>query len=114
MFSKIVPAFSTDNIGTLGWYRLSVLMPMLTNCTGPLFLVAFIYEGLGLLLAFIVKQFFWVPHRFRYGILVAGGWGNYGDIRECRDRPRCACFWLTDMPDSHICRYEYNCWAAVQ
>ena len=30
----------------------------------------------------MVKQFFWVPHRFRHGILVAGGWGNTGDIRE--------------------------------
>lgn len=44
--------------------------------------MAFIYEGMGLLLAWIVKQFFWVPHRFRYGILVAGGWGNYADLRE--------------------------------
>ncbi|KAF5368909.1 hypothetical protein D9758_003080 [Tetrapyrgos nigripes] len=47
---------------------------------GPLVLVALIYEGLGVVFAFLVKQFFWVPHRFRYGILVAGGWGNVGDI----------------------------------
>lgn len=33
-------------------------------------------------MAFVIKQFFWVPHRFRYGILVAGGWANVGDIRE--------------------------------
>jgi auxin efflux carrier family protein len=24
--------------------------------------------------------FFWVPHRFRWGFIVAGVWGNYGDI----------------------------------
>lgn len=49
---------------------------------GPLVLVAVLYELLGIVFAFIIKQFFWVPHRFRYGIIVAGGWGNVGDIRE--------------------------------
>ncbi|KDQ52951.1 hypothetical protein JAAARDRAFT_210200 [Jaapia argillacea MUCL 33604] len=64
MFSKIVPAFNSDNI----------------NALGPLVLVAVLYEIIGIAIAWIIKQFFWVPHRFRYGILVAGGWGNYGDI----------------------------------
>ena len=32
-------------------------------------------------MAWTIRRFFWVPHRFRYGILAAGGWGNYGDIR---------------------------------
>ncbi|EJD04584.1 auxin efflux carrier [Fomitiporia mediterranea MF3/22] len=63
-FSKIVPAFTSQNVGALG----------------PLVLVAVIYEALGVLLAWIVKQFFWVPHRFRYGILIAGGWSNVGDV----------------------------------
>ncbi|KIK52861.1 hypothetical protein GYMLUDRAFT_49707 [Collybiopsis luxurians FD-317 M1] len=64
MFSKMVPAFTPENIGALG----------------PLVLVAVIYEVLGVFMAWICKTFFWVPHRFRYGILVAGGWGNVGDI----------------------------------
>ncbi|KAJ7158124.1 auxin efflux carrier transmembrane protein [Mycena filopes] len=64
MFSKIVPAFTSQNISALG----------------PLVLVALVYEGMGIVLAWLVSQFFWVPHRFRWGILVAGGWGNYGDI----------------------------------
>ncbi|KAJ7042178.1 auxin efflux carrier transmembrane protein [Mycena alexandri] len=64
MFSKIVPAFTSQNISALG----------------PLVLVALLYEGMGMVLAWLVSQFFWVPHRFRWGILVAGGWGNYGDI----------------------------------
>jgi hypothetical protein len=34
-------------------------------------------------MAWTIRRFFWVPHRFRYGILAAGGWGNYGDIRMC-------------------------------
>ena len=45
-------------------------------------LVAVLYEIIGGLIAWIIKQFFWVPHRFRYGILVAGVFGNVGDIRE--------------------------------
>ena len=51
-------------------------------CLGPLILVAFVYEFLGMAIAWIVKQFFWVPHRFRYGIIVAGGFSNIGDIRR--------------------------------
>ena len=50
--------------------------------SGPLVLVAFVYEGLGFIMAWVIKQFFWVPHQFRYGILVAGTFGNVGDIRE--------------------------------
>ncbi|KLO16244.1 auxin efflux carrier [Schizopora paradoxa] len=64
LFSKIIPAFTPQNAGALG----------------PLILVCVFYEASGILMAWLVKQFFWVPHRFRYGILVAGGWGNYGDI----------------------------------
>lgn len=45
-------------------------------------LIALLYEAIGILLAWIIKQIFWVPHQFRYGILVAGGWANVGDIRE--------------------------------
>ncbi|KAJ7474712.1 auxin efflux carrier transmembrane protein [Mycena latifolia] len=64
MFSKIVPAFTSQNISALG----------------PLVLIAVIYQGIGIAIAWLTKQFFWVPHRFRWGILAAGGWGNYGDI----------------------------------
>ncbi|KAF9023594.1 auxin efflux carrier [Hymenopellis radicata] len=64
MFSKIVPAFTSENIGALG----------------PLILICVIYQALGIGIAWLTKQVFWVPHRFRYGILVAGGWANYGDI----------------------------------
>jgi len=43
-------------------------------------LVAILYEIMGVVIAWIVKQVFWVPHRFRFGLLVAGGWGNYGEF----------------------------------
>ena len=45
-------------------------------------MIAFIYEAIGIVMAWSIKQVFWVPHRFRHGMLVAGGWGNVGDIRE--------------------------------
>ncbi|KAJ3826869.1 auxin efflux carrier [Lentinula raphanica] len=64
MFSKMVPAFTPENVGALG----------------PLILVAVIYEVMGMGMAWLTRIFFWVPHRFRYGILAAGGWANVGDI----------------------------------
>ncbi|KIY70719.1 auxin efflux carrier transmembrane protein [Cylindrobasidium torrendii FP15055 ss-10] len=64
MFSKILPAFSTKNIHVLA----------------PLFAIAAIYQTMGMVMALFVKQLFWVPHRFRYGIIAAGGWGNCGDL----------------------------------
>ncbi|KAG6333240.1 hypothetical protein ID866_5848 [Astraeus odoratus] len=64
MFSKIVPAISAQNISALG----------------PLFLVALLYGFIGMTMSWFIKQVFWVPHRFRNGILVAGGWSNVGDI----------------------------------
>ncbi|KAE9404999.1 hypothetical protein BT96DRAFT_955440 [Gymnopus androsaceus JB14] len=66
---------------SLGQIILNITLPSLMfSKNGPLVLVALIYEGMGILMGWFVKTFFWVPHRFRYGILVAGGWGNYGDI----------------------------------
>lgn len=84
MFSKIVPAFTTDNIAALGSYFLHPLsLSVLTEkCAGPLVLVAIIYQAMGIVIGWLVRQLFWVPHRFRYGILVAGGFYNAGDIRE--------------------------------
>ncbi|KIJ15779.1 hypothetical protein PAXINDRAFT_76428 [Paxillus involutus ATCC 200175] len=64
MFSKIVPAFNSDNIVVLG----------------PLLLIALLFEGIGVTISWVIKQLFWVPHRFRYGILAAGAFGNVGDI----------------------------------
>ena len=84
MFSKIVPAFNSDNISAIGMpiVRCVLLTWLLYDILGPLVLVAVVYELLGVAIAWLVKQFCWVPHRFRYGIIVAGGCGNYGDVRE--------------------------------
>ncbi|KAJ7279545.1 auxin efflux carrier [Mycena rebaudengoi] len=64
MFSRIISAFTAQNISGLG----------------PIMLIAAMYQAIGVGIALIIKQLFWVPHRFRWGIFVAGGWGNYGDI----------------------------------
>ncbi|KAG6331999.1 hypothetical protein ID866_7093 [Astraeus odoratus] len=63
-FSKIVPTFNSQSLSSLG----------------PLVLIAVLYEAIGITMSWIIKQLFWVPHRFRYGILVAGGWGSIADI----------------------------------
>ncbi|KAH8983633.1 auxin efflux carrier [Lactarius akahatsu] len=64
LFSRIVPSFNPQNIGSLA----------------PLTVVGLLYGVVGGAMAWIIKQFFWVPHRFRYGILAAGIWGNFGDM----------------------------------
>jgi auxin efflux carrier family protein len=65
LFAGIVPAFTPQNIVSLA----------------PLTIAGLLYGVAGAAMAWIIKQFFWVPYRFRYGIIAAGGWGNYGDIR---------------------------------
>ncbi|KAF8502700.1 auxin efflux carrier [Russula emetica] len=64
LFSRIVPAISTHNISSLA----------------PLAVVGVVYGVTGTLMAWTIRSLFWVPHRFRYGILAAGCWGNYGDM----------------------------------
>jgi len=85
LFSKIVPSFTSDNLGAIGEVFIEhgyFLTAYLVLPIGPLLLVGILYKLLGFLVAWVVSQFFWVPHRFRYGILVAGGWGNWGDLRK--------------------------------
>ncbi|KAI0273014.1 auxin efflux carrier [Russula aff. rugulosa BPL654] len=64
LFSYIIPAIGTHNVSSLA----------------PLAVVGVIYGVTGTLMAWTIRSFFWVPHRFRYGILAAGCWGNYGDM----------------------------------
>lgn len=64
MFSTIIPSFHSSNMAELG----------------PLVIIAVMNMLIGITLSWIIKQLFWVPHRFRYGILMVGGWGNTSDI----------------------------------
>lgn len=54
---------------------------------GPIILILTLYQLYGFCLAFLIKQIFWVPHRFRHGIYVAAGWGNYGELRTSAPLP---------------------------
>ena len=56
-----------------------------------------LYQLYGFILGFAIKQLFWLPHRFRYGIYVAAGWGNYGDVRQSNTR---YCLICTSKPCS--------------
>ncbi|KAG1722787.1 auxin efflux carrier [Suillus paluster] len=58
----------------------SVLNAENDKALGPLFVIAIIYMAMGFALSLSIKKFFWVPHRFRYGVIVAGGWAGIGDI----------------------------------
>ncbi|EJD55666.1 auxin efflux carrier [Auricularia subglabra TFB-10046 SS5] len=64
VFAKLVTGISTQNVSAIG----------------PLFVVCGIYLVLGAFMSLFVTQFFWVPHRFRYGIHASGIFGNFGDI----------------------------------
>jgi predicted permease len=91
MFSTIVPSFNSSNIAELGAILCFLHLFRLRLFPGPLVLIALIYMLIGITLSWIIKQLFWVPHRFRHGILVAGGWANIGDIRELTE-PLCRTF----------------------
>ncbi|KAG1741692.1 auxin efflux carrier [Suillus lakei] len=47
---------------------------------GPLIVIAITYMAMGFTLSLVIKQFFWVPYRFRYGLVIAGGWASSCDI----------------------------------
>ncbi|KAI0032444.1 auxin efflux carrier [Vararia minispora EC-137] len=64
LFSRMVPAFNANNMGAIG----------------PLILINVLYGLIGAVMAWVIKKTFWVPHRFRHGLMVAGAWGNIGDI----------------------------------
>lgn len=73
LFSKIVPAFTPQNISALGTTAAMHSSGKLTDMdVGPLITIGCIYQGLGLLIALFIREFYWVPHRFRNGLLVAG------------------------------------------
>ncbi|SCV71473.1 BQ2448_3061 [Microbotryum intermedium] len=64
MFAKIVPSFTSENVQAIG----------------PIFLVGLVYMGFSFLMGFIILQLFPSPKNFRYGILAAAAWSNWGDL----------------------------------
>lgn len=64
LFSKIVPSFTSDNIGALG----------------PIFLVGGVYQVLAGFLGLIARAFTPTPRRYRYGLIAAFTFSNWGDL----------------------------------
>ncbi|WVW87150.1 hypothetical protein I302_109207 [Kwoniella bestiolae CBS 10118] len=64
LFSSMVTAFTPDNI----------------KAFGPLVIVAVMYQMLGLIFAWIIRELFYVPIDFRWGILVSGLTSNWGNL----------------------------------
>jgi len=83
-----------------------------TDCSiGPLITMGFIYHLIGLLISLVIREIFWVPHRFRSGIIVAGVWSNFGDIRESIT----IIFWVKWLKKfaSYCGNHEYHCQRAL-
>ncbi|WVQ75815.1 hypothetical protein IAR50_005448 [Cryptococcus sp. DSM 104548] len=64
IFGSMVSALSVDNAPAMG----------------SLVIVAFLYQIIGLLFAWLIKELFYVPADFRYGILVMGAISNWGNL----------------------------------
>ncbi|KAK0502056.1 hypothetical protein EDD18DRAFT_1139119 [Armillaria luteobubalina] len=64
LFSNIVPTFNKQNVSAMG----------------PLFLVAFVYMGLGLLFGALIREFCYVLRNFWAGILMATAMSNWGNL----------------------------------
>ncbi|PIL31236.1 hypothetical protein GSI_05934 [Ganoderma sinense ZZ0214-1] len=64
LFANVVPAFTPSNISALG----------------PLFLIAFTYQGIGFLSGLLIREFCYVPRDFWQGIIVMTGMSNWGNL----------------------------------
>ncbi|KAL7411591.1 auxin efflux carrier, partial [Mrakia frigida] len=64
VWASILPSFNSDNVSSIG----------------PLLLTAFFYEVLGLFLAFLIREFFFVPREFQWGILIMVTLSNWGNL----------------------------------
>ncbi|KPV74756.1 uncharacterized protein RHOBADRAFT_53703 [Rhodotorula graminis WP1] len=64
LFSKIVPAFTPDNVPAIG----------------PIILVAFFYQALPFVLGFFARAITPTPRRFRWGVISSCMYGNWGDL----------------------------------
>lgn len=65
IFSSMVSAFTPENISAFG----------------PLAMMAIIYQLLGLIGSLIIRELFYVPRDFRWGVLVLGIISNWGKLQ---------------------------------
>lgn len=66
IFANIVPAFTPQNISALG----------------PLFLLAWVYQGIGFILGLIIREVCYVPRNFWQGIVIMTALSNWANLRE--------------------------------
>ncbi|GAA6019898.1 hypothetical protein JCM10207_003330 [Rhodosporidiobolus poonsookiae] len=64
LFAKIVPSFTSDN----------------TPALGPIILCGFFYQAFPAAIGFFARAFTPTPRRFRYGLIAAYAFGNWGDV----------------------------------
>ncbi|KWU46024.1 auxin efflux carrier, partial [Rhodotorula sp. JG-1b] len=64
LFSKIVPSITPEN----------------AKAIGPIFLVGSVYMLISMLLGVLVRMFFPTPRNFRWGLIAAATWSNWGDV----------------------------------
>ncbi|OCH94479.1 auxin efflux carrier [Obba rivulosa] len=64
IFSSVVPAFTPSNVSVLG----------------PMFLLSFLYQGLGCLLGILIREVCYVPRNFWQGIVLVTGMSNWGNL----------------------------------
>lgn len=66
----MVSAFTPDNISAFG----------------PLAMMAVMYQLLGLMGGLVIRELFYVPHDFRWGVLVLGIISNWGGCNSQAER----------------------------
>jgi auxin efflux carrier family protein len=66
IFANIVPAFTPSNISAIG----------------PLMLLAYTYQAIGLIFGIILREFMYVPRNFWQGILILCGMSNWANLCE--------------------------------
>ena len=63
LFSKVVPSFNQENVKAIG----------------PIFLVGIIYMSISAVAAGLIRVFAPTPRNFRYGLIAASIWSNWGE-----------------------------------
>ncbi|GAA5912699.1 hypothetical protein JCM6882_005765 [Rhodosporidiobolus microsporus] len=86
LWSKIVPSITEENAPSIG----------------PIFLVGFVYLGLSLLLGVFIRLLFPTPRNFRWGILAACTWSNWGDLPTSVVQTICASAPFSGTADSDL------------
>ncbi|GAA6043965.1 hypothetical protein JCM8097_004894 [Rhodosporidiobolus ruineniae] len=86
LFSKIVPSITPQNASSIG----------------PIFLIGFVYLGISGLLGLLIRSLFPTPRNFRYGILAAAIWSNWGDLPTSVVQTICASAPFSGQADADL------------